>query len=223
MVVARKIESQEVTIPAPKFEVANFLIEGTAPLVMHKFSAKMRGSLKGYPDKVRPEGPEAKPKREVRNSDDLLNEAMHKSREGWAGIPAGTFRHALISACRIVNFKMTMAKLCVFIIADGYDNDEGTPLVKITKGKPHKTIMTVRVANGAPDVCVRPMWDEGWQAMLRIRYDAGMFSATAITNLVHRAGLQSGICEGRPDSPNSPGMGWGTFKIVNPPKETANV
>jgi hypothetical protein len=30
-----------------------------------------------------------------------------------------------------------------------------------------------------------------------------------------RVGIQVGICEGRPDSKNSAGMGWGTFKLVN--------
>ena len=33
------------------------------------------------------------------------------------------------------------------------------------------------------------------------------------TNLIARAGMQVGICEGRPDSSNSTGMGWGTFEI----------
>jgi len=34
-------------------------------------------------------------------------------------------------------------------------------------------------------------------------------------NLLHRAGLQVGIMEGRPDSKDSCGCGWGTFKIAN--------
>jgi len=34
-----------------------------------------------------------------------------------------------------------------------------------------------------------------------------------LTNLLARAGLQVGIGEGRPDSKNSAGMGWGLFQI----------
>jgi hypothetical protein len=30
---------------------------------------------------------------------------------------------------------------------------------------------------------------------------------------MHRVGAQVGIGEGRPDSKNSTGMGWGTFEI----------
>jgi hypothetical protein len=48
---------------------------------------------------------------------------------------------------------------------------------------------------------------------LRFRYDADQFTASDVVNLIARAGMQVGICEGRPDSSNSTGMGWGTFEI----------
>ena len=34
-----------------------------------------------------------------------------------------------------------------------------------------------------------------------------------VTNLLMRVGQQVGIGEGRPDSKNSAGMGWGTFNV----------
>jgi hypothetical protein len=39
-----------------------------------------------------------------------------------------------------------------------------------------------------------------------------MFSLDDMANLLMRAGLQCGICEGRPSS-QSGGMGWGLFEI----------
>jgi hypothetical protein len=118
----------------------------------------------------------------------------------------------MISACRLVGFAMTLAKLSIFIEADGYDKDEGTPLVRITEGEPKRLEMAVRLATGVSDISVRPMWEE-WGALLRIRYDADQFSLQDVTNLLMRVGMQVGICEGRPDSKKSAGMGWGIFQI----------
>jgi hypothetical protein len=58
------------------------------------------------------------------------------------------------------------------------------------------------------------MWRE-WGLTLKVKFDADQFSATDVTNLLLRAGLQVGVGEGRPDSRESAGLGWGTFEIAN--------
>ena len=200
---------QKVVIEAPKSETIAINIKGVSPYVQHKFSAKARNAMM---DKQR-QGDQAKKsrKREAKDFEQTYKDAMHVSREGWVGIPAPAFRNAMISACRIVGFKMTIAKLSVFVEADGFDADDGSPLVKI-KGKPRVHEGYVRNETGVADVRWRPMWEE-WSANVRIRYDANQFSATDVVNLLHRAGMQVGIGEGRPDSKNSAGMGWGMFTI----------
>jgi hypothetical protein len=107
---------------------------------------------------------------------------------------------------------MTIAKLAFFIEADGYNSD-GTPLIRITKGKPEMFITPARNDNGSMDLRARPKWEPGWEAVVRIRYDANMFSRTDAVNLLARAGMQNGIHEGRPGSKMSSGMGWGLFAI----------
>ena len=57
------------------------------------------------------------------------------------------------------------------------------------------------------------MWEK-WGAVLRVRFDADAFSVADIANLIARAGTQVGVCEGRPDSKDSAGMGWGLFAIA---------
>jgi hypothetical protein len=57
------------------------------------------------------------------------------------------------------------------------------------------------------------LWRE-WEANLPLRWDADQFSATDVFNLTARAGLQVGIGEGRPSSPNSFGLGWGLFEVL---------
>ena len=56
-------------------------------------------------------------------------------------------------------------------------------------------------------------WTE-WSASLRIRYDAGMLTADDVVNLIARVGLQVGVGEGRPDSKQSAGLGFGLFEIA---------
>jgi len=151
--------------------------------------------------------------REAKDFDAVYRAAMHKAKAGWHGIPAAAFRNAMISACRTVGYKMTLAKLSLFCEADGFDQHSGDPLVKITKGKPKKHFATARNANGSTDVRCRPMWDPGWEAIVTLRWDEDQFSASDITNLLSRVGLQVGIGEGRPDSRESAGLGWGHFKV----------
>jgi hypothetical protein len=200
---------RSIAIRAPNFETVVLQIIGTSPYVQHKFSAKAEAQIKATQEA----GTVAKGKkaREPKDFDAVYEGAIHRSREGWIGIPASSFRNAMISACRTVGFKMTHAKLAAFILADGFDRESGDPLVKID-GTPRKHMSHARNDNGSLDLRCRPMW-ETWGAEVRIRFDADMFSSTDVSNLMMRVGMQVGIGEGRPDSRNSAGMGWGMFNL----------
>lgn len=208
---SKKEAGVTLAIKAPQLHVLKVKIVGTAPYVQHRFSAKAINQIIA----TQKAGSQSKGKkvREPKDFDEVYKGAMHISREGWCGIPAGAFRNAMISACRTVGYKMTHAKLAAFVLADGFDAIDGTPLVKI-EGTPHRHTAHARNDNGSVDIRVRPMWDE-WSAVVRIRYDADMFSAADIANLMMRVGAQVGIGEGRPDSKNSAGMGWGTFDLAS--------
>jgi len=199
-----------VSIKPPNFGVAEFGLIGISPLVIHRFSSKTKMELKQKMETGK--AASSRKNREAKNTDDLFRDARYISREGWDGVHAGAFRAALISACRLVNFKMTLAKLSIFVEADGVDAREPQiPLVRIY-GTPVKQEDTARVASGDPYVTVRAAYHD-WRIRLRLRWDADQFTLGDLTNLLARAGLQVGIGEGRPDSKNSAGMGWGLFRI----------
>jgi hypothetical protein len=204
---------EKVAITPPNIKQAKFRIVGTAPMVQNKFSGRVLAEMAG----AMAAGPSAKKKtkREAKDFDRGFKEATHFADAGWPGIPASAFRAGLISTCRLLGFPMTLAKLSVFVVADGYETDRFgvQPLVKITKGKPARTDFAVRNANGSPDIRPRPMWTEGWEAIVSIRFDADQFTLEDVTNLLARMGEQVGIGAGRPDSKDSAGMGWGTFTI----------
>jgi len=202
----------ETKISAPNFKTVELVLRGTAPYVQLAFGEKARNVMR----EKQAAGSTAKKgkKREAKDFDAAFEEALHRSREGWCGIPAGAIRNAMVAACSIVDFHMTKAKKAIFIEADGFDAAEGTPLVRIN-GEPRHVEHCVRNATGVADIRVRAMYDEGWTATIRVRFDADMFTVADVANLVMRAGLQVGIGEGRPSSKNSCGMGWGTFEVIN--------
>ena len=204
------VKQQSVAIQPPKFQTAEFVIKGIAPLVIHRFSAKIKAQMKLKMETGKAAG--NKKNREAKSTDDLYQEARYIAAEGWDGFQASAIRNALISACRLVGFKMTLAKLSLFTEADGWDKLEPQiPLVRII-GKPVKQEDMARVETGQPYVTVRAAYRD-WSAKLKIRFDTDQFTLTDVTNLLARVGLQVGIGEGRPDSKNSAGMGWGLFEI----------
>ena len=205
-----------VRVTRPNLKMAVVTIVGVSPYVQHAFSEKQRKVM----EETQRAGQQAKGKkvREPKDFDAVYKAAKHFSKEGWIGIPAAAFRNAMISACRLIGFKMTHAKLSVWTEADGIDRTDGAPLVKII-GEPRIHQSFVRNATGVADIRWRPMW-ETWSADVRLSWDGDQFSATDIGHLMLRAGLQVGIGEGRPDSPNSNGMGWGRFDVIGLIAET---
>jgi len=201
-----------LTIAAPKFKTAEFRIVGTAPYVQNKFSSKALETMRETQE-AGSTGKKGK-KKEGKDFQAAYEGAKHKAVEGWCGIPAPAFRNAMVSACRMCGFQMTRAKLSVFVEADGFDAEDGTPLVRISKGEPTYHEAAVRISMGTTDIRPRPMWREGWEAVVRVRFDEDQFTITDVANLMLRAGLQVGVGEGRPDSRSSCGMGWGMFTLA---------
>ncbi len=202
-----------VQIKAPNMGAAEFKIVGTAPLVVHRFDEKIARS---FADKiVAGSTPKGKAKHEARSLDDICEAAKYIGETDgvrWEGFNASAIRAAMISACRLVNFKMTLAKLSVFVQDDGRDiKNPLYPLIRIY-GEAKRTELIARTETDVAMLTVRPMYFP-WHSIVRIRFDADQFALADVTNLLARVGEQVGICEGRPDSKNSAGMGWGTFRI----------
>jgi len=154
----------------------------------------------------------SKKNREAKSTDSLYEESKYISREGWEGFHAGAIRNAMISACRLVGFKMTLAKMSIFVEADGWDKIEPQiPLVRIY-GDSSKQEDMARVETGQPYVTVRAAY-YNWSAKIKLRWDLDQFTIEDMANLLTRVGTQLGICEGRPDSKNSAGQGWGLFQV----------
>lgn len=206
------IKSEIVKVIPLRQKTIKVRLVGLSPYLQAKFSEKARQKIMDTQTGVIKKG--TRTAREPRDYDADYEGATHYMKIGKEmipGVPASAFRNACISACRLVGFQMTKAKLAIFTEADGFDVSDGTPLVKIN-GKREKTIMPARNDNGGCDMRVRPMWKE-WSIDLRMRFDEDQFSASDVINLLIRVGAQVGIGEGRPDSRESNGMGYGLFEV----------
>lgn len=210
-----KVKETAVVISAPNFQTVDVLLQGTAPLVVERFSKKAELMAKMAEGK----SSGSKKVRDARDYDKEAEDARYRSVENWEGMNAAAFRAGMISACRLVGFKMTLAKLSTFVVADGLDLKDGIPLIRIYGDSETYTAHT-RNATGVVDVRSRPMYRE-WAARLRVRFDSDQFTTQDVYNLISRVGLQVGIGAGSPDSKASAGCGFGTFEIVPNDKEKA--
>jgi hypothetical protein len=225
--VARvKAEEQAgvISINPPDFRTIEFTIEGDAPYVQLRFSQKQKSKIReDHAISGKDEGTQKKA-RKPKDYEALYHEAMYEADGGQRGLNALSIKRALVAACRLTKFPMSMAKLCIFIEEDGRDWVEPEiPLIYFTKGEPQMLETICRNANHMPDLRVRAMWEKGWQAKPRVRYDADRLSKESVIALMTRAGMQVGVGEGRPSSSTSDGagMGWGTFKIISAEERTA--
>lgn len=203
------VTHEQVVISAPNLRTVEFNVQGVTPLCVHRFSEKAKRQM--MDSQKAGSTAKSKRKREPRDFDADYEGAKYISTDGWCGLPAGAFRSAMIDACRLVGFRMTNARLAVFIVADGFDDKEGTPLVRIY-GDPQKIETPMKNDNGSMDIRARPFWSK-WSVKLRVRYDADQFTLADVTNLLNRAGMQVGVGEGRNNSRQSNGCGWGEFSV----------
>lgn len=203
-------KTEQVVITPPKMELIKLTLVGTAPYVQARFSAKAIQAMKAK----HIAGSTAKKggKKEARDFDDDFQQAFHRSTDGWVGVPAAALRNAAIDVCRMVGFKMTHAKMSIFVEADGFDAVDGAPLIKLDAEEPEVLEMATRNATGVADIRVRPMWRD-WKLNVVVKFDADQFTTNDVVNLIARAGMQVGIGEGRPYSKSSNGLGYGTFKV----------
>lgn len=208
-----EVKAAECILRIPKLAMQTIVVPiiGTSPYVQNRFWNKAEIIAK---QAAGDSGTKTKGKRAPKDFDAQYRNAQHKAEPGWYGIPAPAFRNACISACRTFDppYAMTKAKLTVFAVPDGYDAD-GTPLVRMTKGEPEMNVSPVRNDSGVMDMRPRPMWRPGWEATVRMRFNTDLFTAQDVINLLARAGELVGVGEGRHDSKESNGMGWGMFAI----------
>ena len=170
-------------------------IEGTAPLIQHRFSEKARQMMLDRQQGTATE-------REPKNPEALYEAAMYRLPGDRYGHPAVALKSAIVGGARFYKgskLTMTGLKTMLFVMGEGADS-----LVEI-EGTPKMREDPVRNSGGVADLRFRPVfWP--WSATLPIvcvRNQLTLESLVALTD----AGGNGGVGEWRPE--------FGTFKVAD--------
>ena len=213
---AKVAPKEEIRITPLRQAIITIPLMGETPLKVLRFSKKKQFQV--METQAAGEQARSKKKRAAKDFKQDFEDAKYlcSKKEGrgkvtWLGLNATGIRNGAIETCRMAGFVMTKARMSVFCIADGYDDLDRTPLVRVY-GACEMSVDPVRNANGSNDMRARVCWPE-WKILARIRFDEDQFSASDVINLMIRVGQQNGLGEGRPNGTNGNGTGNGLFTV----------
>jgi hypothetical protein len=210
------------------FEILHVRVESTSPLIMESkigFEFHLNKYNKSTDKQFeaglveQAAGGKTSQKKYVK-TEEVLNQEMESlvywfdKKKKIYGIPAAGFRKSMIEVVKDLDeVAGTQIKRNVWVLPDEGD------LVKIVTKKPHYAKYDICKASGmvgAPLVKRRPIIDE-WYADLRIRYNADVFSAEAILNILFRCGVSDGYGGKRIGK----GYEYGGYQIASKPAPKA--
>lgn len=199
-----KSKSGILTLPGMTADSMRVLIIGTAPLIMHKFSAKSEQILLDkHMGEATPGG------REIKDPEANFEAARYRLTDGSDGIPAVSFKKSLVAMCgKDAGIYKSKAGAIRFIA-----DDLATGLCRIITpdGQPTMHQEIVRNANGMPDIRHRPhYWP--WAALLQISFVERYASPARILQITELSGYMQGCGEKRPGKSDHQN---GTFRLAD--------
>ncbi len=194
-----------VTIPGVKTERLTTLIIGTAPLIAHKFSEKLRKQI------LDKHMGEATSGRERKDPIANFEAARYRLSDGTDGVPAGGVKAAIVDGFgRDAGVFVSKAKGALRVIPDDIANN----LVRIlTPTEPRMREDVVRNESGVVDIRHRPEYLV-WGMKLQVEYLPSVASTKQVLQAIARSGFCVGLCEWRPSSKQSKSGSYGTWRLA---------
>ena len=188
-------KKKEVKLEAVKIENLQINIEGTTPLIIHKFSDKAK---KQMVDKQTGKTSQKK-HRDIKAEVEACKYYMSKGRIGF---PCGGFKKAMVEVGPYLDgLDKKKVKGSMYVI--GEENN----LVPIAFEEEAVNEAIVRLSGPGRTAMVRyrPEFRK-WTANLNIQYNANMITPEQIVNLVNMAGFHIGVGDWRPQRDGINGM-----------------
>lgn len=183
----QRVEVEELNLKTIKVN-----IQGTSPLIVHRWSEKAKKEMLDKQMKKAKQAKEAKdPEQDYRESAYSLNGKYDKKNWGKAGFgfPAVGFKNSMVTAVTSAgNMTKVAARQAFFIEGD---------LIKIN-GKPTMREDMVRLQMNTADIRFRCCFEK-WDAEIPVSYNANVVSADQIVNLMALAGFGVGVGDWRPE------------------------
>jgi hypothetical protein len=209
-VVTEKITSSSsgiVTIPGVKTERLTTLLIGTAPLICHKFSEKLRKMI------LDKHMGEASAGREKKDPTANYEAARYRLPDGTDGVPAGGVKAAIVDGFgKDAGVFVSKAKGGIRVQPD----DAETNLVRILSPTvPRIREDVVRNESGVVDIRHRPeYWP--WAMKITVEFLPQIASQKQVLQAIARSGFTIGLCEWRPSSKQSKSGSYGTWRLATP-------
>ena len=191
--------SNAITLQRIRREVAEIEIQGTSPLIVHRWSEKARQMmLDAQQGKKNP--------KTAKDPAADFEASMYRFADGGHGFPIMAFKSATVKGgARVFGkaVKMTELRQVFSFLADGLGVD-GTQLARLIGPPPVMREDMVRVGMGTADIRYRAEYRD-WSAVLRIEYVPNVIDLSSVVALVD-AGGTNGVGEWRPEKSGSNGM-----------------
>jgi len=211
-----QVTNEQVHISKIAVERLIVPIVGTAPLIVHNFSAKARrqmlDGMQGVKTPKEPKNPEAE-----------YEAAFYRMNDGSYGFPVTAFKAATVGAARFYgkDVKMTELRQCLFMHGHVSEH-EPQQLVRVY-GDPRMREDVVRIGgmSRGTDLRYRPEFFP-WAVQLDIVYVKSSLTRDSLLSLIDAGGMGIGVGEWRPERRGE----FGTYRIdpdgkveINPDKE----
>ena len=190
-----------IKINPPNIQSMSITIKGTANLIFNKFSSKaiqmiLDKQMKSAKSNVR----------EAKNPQQLYEDSFYYNKEKAISFPALCIKQAIVSAARNVKgLAMTLLRGGVFIVGD----EDGLIKVDYKTKEMRQDMVRVGPFKDAADIRFRGQV-KNWKMTFMIKWNADLFSADQVVNLLNIAGFSGGLGEWRPEKNGE----YGTFEVA---------
>jgi hypothetical protein len=183
-----------------KVETATITVKGLSPLIMHRWSEKIRKEMLDKQMKKTV-------KKDPKSPEEQYEASIYRLDDGRLGFPADAFKKAMIRGAKQIGLVMTDARTSFFVHGEYCTRDERELVPIVGEVQPREDM--VRLNGATADIRFRGQV-VGWEAQLSISYNASITSFDRIVNMLHAAGYGVGVGEWRPEKDGT----FGRFEVV---------
>jgi hypothetical protein len=187
-------EKKTIDIPAPKTIGIDVLLEGTTPLIMHRFGKKAQADIAAKQAK------KAAKSKEARDPQAEYLDCIYRDEDGDAAMPVINFKAAMLRTWELVGLKNKNAIRFGIKIPGEY--------AKVI-GKHAMRQDYVRIPGGS-SLAYRAEFKK-WQVKLSIQINLNVLSIEQALNIITEAGQACGVGDWRPEKSSG---NYGTWKIA---------
>lgn len=179
-----------VAIQRVAAETIQVPIIGTAPLIVHNWSAKARRQMLDAQQG-------RKTPKEIRDPQADYEASLYRTDDGY-GFPTIAFKSATVGAARFFGKSVKMTELRQFLFMHGIPSADRSQILTPITGEPKMREDMVRVGMGGTDLRFRGEFIE-WSATLSVTYVTTALNRESVLSLIDAGGMGVGVGEWRPE------------------------